>query len=222
MDIHQKHESDLTRKEKWQLEKEKLAGMDWKHRFEYIREYYKLHITCIIIGICMIFAGFSWYDNLKHETILYVVPMNTLMDSESSAALENDVKKFLGDGDEYHDIVMDTSIAVGGDDIEMNMNSNVKITTVVAAGTVDVIIGTEDQVDTWIKQEVVLDLKDVLSEEMQQKCADKIVDGKKLDLTGNKMVKEKLMVFDEPVYLVILGVGDNQETSAKFVEYLME
>lgn len=42
MDIHEKHETDLTRAERRQLEKEKLQSMDWKHKLGYIWDYYNL------------------------------------------------------------------------------------------------------------------------------------------------------------------------------------
>ena len=43
--MQKKHESDLTRKEKWQLEREKVASMSWKKRIEYFFTYYKW-VTC--------------------------------------------------------------------------------------------------------------------------------------------------------------------------------
>ena len=60
MDIHEKHETDLTRAERRQLEKEKLQSMDWKHKLEYIWDYYKPQIFSVIAIFAAIWFGFSW------------------------------------------------------------------------------------------------------------------------------------------------------------------
>lgn len=49
-DIRYKHETDLTKKEKRELEKMKLASMGWKGKLQYIWSYYKPQMAAIVAG----------------------------------------------------------------------------------------------------------------------------------------------------------------------------
>ena len=50
-DIRYKHETDLTKKEKRELEKMKLASMGWKGKLQYIWAYYKPQMAAIVAVI---------------------------------------------------------------------------------------------------------------------------------------------------------------------------
>ena len=43
--FQKKHESDMTGKEKRELERQKLASMNGKEKAEYIFSYYKFHLA---------------------------------------------------------------------------------------------------------------------------------------------------------------------------------
>lgn len=222
MDIHKKHESDLTRKEKWQLEKEKMAKMNRKEKLAYIWEYYKPEIFGVIAIIWAIWAGFSWYENSKYETIMYAVALDGYMSGEDEQKMEDEFREFIDDTEKYHKIVIDTSMSLNSSDNQLSMQANIKMQTIIAAGEVDVVIGTEEQVEQLIAQKIALNLNDVLSEEMLAEYGDKIVDGVKLDVTGNQKVAERMLVNNEPTYLILVNNGKNEEYEVQFVDYLME
>ena len=52
-DICYKHETDLTKKEKRELEKMKLASMGWKGKLQYIWAYYKPQMAAIVAVIAI-------------------------------------------------------------------------------------------------------------------------------------------------------------------------
>ena len=52
-DIRYKHETDLTKKEKRELEKMKLASMGWKGKLQYIWAYYKPQMAAIVAVIAI-------------------------------------------------------------------------------------------------------------------------------------------------------------------------
>ena len=76
-DIHNKHESDLTKKEKRQLEKEKLAGMGLGAKLGYIWAYYKPQMAAIVGVIVLIFAAKDIYDNAQIETALTMMVIDS-------------------------------------------------------------------------------------------------------------------------------------------------
>lgn len=90
------------------------------------------------------------------------------------------------------------------------------------AGAVDVVIGSEEHVKDFVTQGAAENLSEVLSEEIQETYQDHIVDDKLFDLTGSTKIGNPLHVTAEPVYLVILNIGERQEYAAKFLEYLMQ
>lgn len=222
MDIHEKHETDLTRAERRQLEKEKLQSMDWKHKIGYIWDYYKPQIFGVIAIFAAIWFGFSWYENSKYETIMYAAVTDGYMNEDESEQMNREYKEFIGDQEKYHRVSIDTTVAIGSEDSQARYNATMKLNTIVAAGAVDVVIGSEEHVKDFVTQGVAENLSGVLSEEMQETYQDHIVDDKLFDLTGSAKIGNPLHVTAEPVYLVILNIGERQEYAAKFLEYLMQ
>ncbi len=222
MDIHKKHETDLTKEEKRQLEKEKLAGMDWKHKLEYIWDYYKPQIFGVIAFFLLIWGGISWYHHAQQETILYAVALDSYFLGDVQDEVEEDFKEYLGDEDENHVITIDTSVTSASDNSQVAYNSTVKMSTIVAAGAVDIVIGPADYLDQYVEQDAVYDLTEILPADLTEQLQDRIVDGKRLSLDGNAFLQEKLNNETEDVQLVVLTLGQNKETAVRFIEYILE
>ena len=69
--FQKKHESDMTKKEKRELEREKLASMGGSEKAEYILSYYKFHIAAVA-GLIVLIVGIGmWIDSFRNETMLY-------------------------------------------------------------------------------------------------------------------------------------------------------
>ena len=68
-DIRYKHETDLTKKEKRELEKMKLASMGWKGKLQYIWAYYKPQMAAIVAVIAISFFVKDLYENSRIHTI---------------------------------------------------------------------------------------------------------------------------------------------------------
>ena len=69
-DIRYKHETDLTKKEKRELEKMKLASMGWKGKLQYIWAYYKPQMAAIVAVIAIAFFVKDLYENSRIHTAL--------------------------------------------------------------------------------------------------------------------------------------------------------
>lgn len=69
-DLRYKHESDLTKKEKRELERQKLAGMGLGGKLQYIWAYYKPQIFVVVGVIILIFAIRDFYLKLRLKTYL--------------------------------------------------------------------------------------------------------------------------------------------------------
>ncbi len=90
-----KNESDLSKKERRLIEKEKLKGMGPKKKLEYIWMYYKPAIFGVIAVIALIFGIKDYYEQSKIKTVLSmtVVLYQTLKKNEPFA----DLKELMGE-----------------------------------------------------------------------------------------------------------------------------
>ena len=99
--------------------------------------------------------------------------------------------------------------------------TQMKIVTLVAAGSIDVMVSPEDVYEQYSGQDMFLDLKDVLDADLYEKLKDDI-DGDRLDLSNSTKWKETGMTGYEPAYLTVVSSGKHLENTVKFIEYLYE
>ena len=89
-----KNESDLSRKEKRLLEKEKLKGMGPGKKLQYIWMYYKPVMFGILAAIVLAFVLRDWYINAKTKTVLSIAAVNSQLSDTDD--IEKQVEEFLG------------------------------------------------------------------------------------------------------------------------------
>ena len=151
-DIHNKHESDLTKKEKRQLEKEKLAGMGLGAKLGYIWAYYKPQMAAIVGVIVLIFAAKDIYDNAQIETALTMMVIDSY--GMNQAGAEEAVENILGiQDDPYQIVTVDESLRTEGDGAALESYSQMSFTTKVAARAIDVLVGSEIYIDSFANKE---------------------------------------------------------------------
>ena len=85
-DIRYKHETDLTKKEKRELEKMKLASMGWKGKLQYIWAYYKPQMAAIVAVIAIAFFVKDLYENSRIHTALTVMVIDSYGTKQEEAA----------------------------------------------------------------------------------------------------------------------------------------
>ena len=102
--------------------------------------------------------------------------MEDVQSGEGQEALKNDLLELLGTGDENEVIAIDTALSSDGASA-----SAMKRTTVIGAGTLDVMICGEELYDSYDAQGAFTDWKEILGEEYE-KYESCFTDGK-LDLS---------------------------------------
>ena len=78
-----RYESDMTKAEKRELEKQKLGTMNLKGKLEYIWAYYKPLIFGIIGAVVLVIVVCQQIENAKYKPILNVSVINAAMMNES-------------------------------------------------------------------------------------------------------------------------------------------
>ncbi len=220
--FQKKHESDMTSKEKRELEREKLASMHGWERLEYILVYYKFHIAVVLILILGVFGITRWVDNMKDENYLYVTVVDATTEGEN---FMEDFRSSLGDEEEHHKYLLDTSVFrtenLDGDKV-LNYNEQMKLTTLVAAGTVDVLICPKENYEMYTGEEsVVYQMSDLMGEAFVAEHADICMEDAIL-IEDNAVLEKYGLLPEEPAYLIVFQYTKHPEEAKAFIEFLME
>lgn len=64
------NETDLTKKERRRIEREKLKGMGTGKKIQYIWMYYKIHMLCVLLAIGGVCLGVNIYRHAQMKTVL--------------------------------------------------------------------------------------------------------------------------------------------------------
>lgn len=214
-----RYESDLTKKEKRELEKQKLKSMSWKEKLGYIWAYYKPHMA-VTLGIILLLSivGQSIYRS-RFETVFSVAILNGGMgDSEGMQA---DFKKYLGDEDKYHEIMVDSSMYFTGED-SADYTSVMKLTTLIGSNQIEAMVCTEDQYEKYSDLDAFIPMDELLGQE-------------ELEAYGSDVDKYGILVNDSPkltefgmetgsgdAYLAVFAYTEHLDNAKAFIKYMKE
>lgn len=223
--FQKKHESDMTSKEKRELEREKLASMHGWEKLEYILAYYKFHIGVVLMLIIAAFGIARWVDNMKDENYLYVAVVDAVTEGEN---FMEDFRATLGDEEEHHKYLLDTSVFhtvdLQGEKV-LDHNAQVKLTTLLGAGTVDVLICPEDVYETYGEQEegeeILYQISDIMGEEFVKEHEDICME-EAIRVDDNAVLEKYGLTTGEPAYLIVFQYSEHLEEVKAFVNFLME
>lgn len=219
-DIRYKHESDLTKKEKRELEKMKLASMGWKGKLQYIWAYYKPQMAAIVAVIAIAFFAKDLYENSKIHTALTVMVIDSYGTKQEEA--EQKVQEALEIQDDPYEVVtVDESLRTGDDGEALENYSQMAFTTKVAAKAVDVLVGSETYMDGFeFKDEYFMDLSELLPEDVYAAFGEQ--DDKYSITIESDQLADELEVAYTPIKIGILSNSENVENAVKWLTSLAE
>ena len=215
-----RYESDMTRKEKMQLEKEKLSKMNFKEKLAYIWEYYKAVIFGIIAVIFIIGTIVNIHENAKYYDLVSIAVVD-YAGLQDVSPFEEDLKEALGTGDKYEKVSIDTSYSFGENLENADYNTLMKFTAVIAAQSMDVLICSQAVYDNYSKDDYFLDLSTLFDEATCEKYGIKAGDTC-LDISKLKKYQDMGLTYYVPCYLTVLVNTKNADNAAKLIEYLEE
>ena len=215
-----RYESDMTRKEKMQLEKEKLSKMNFKEKMAYIWEYYKAVIFGIIAVIFIIGTIVNIHENAKYYDLVSIAVVD-YAGLQDVSPIEEDIKEALGTGDKYEKVSIDTSYSFGEDLSGADYNTLMKFTAVIAAQSMDVLICSQAVYDNYSRDDYFLDLSTLFDEATCEKYGIQAGDTC-LDISKLKKYQDMGLTYYEPCYLTVLVNTKNADNAAKLIEYLEE
>lgn len=214
--MDKKYESDLTPREKRQLELQKLKNMNTGQKIEYLWTYYKWVLVVFLIVILVIYLGVTMYRNIRTTELLSIAVIDAdTASEENQARMEADLLEWMQTGKGYEAVTVDTSIQSGEDYV-----STAKRMATIGSGSMDLLICKEEVYNSFADQDVFLPWKEVLGDQYQT-YEPYLVDGK-LDLSRCEKWQSYHLVSYEPAYVGVYVSSENNENVIKFLEYFFE
>ncbi len=210
--LENKYESDLTRKEKRELEREKLKDMTLKQRFEYFFAYYKSWIVAVVVVIVVICMGVDIYHNSQIETILSLF----IVSGTAEDSVADDVKAMLGSEEKLEEVFVSTNLQCNETFDGFEYNSQMVFVAQVSAREVDILIMPEKIYENLKPQEYFLDLHDVLGEDGYEAMGD-LVDGDCVRVDASLLEKQNITTFYDDVCIAVIGNSEHLENAATWL-----
>lgn len=218
--MEKRYESDMTPKEKRELERKKLASMTLGQKIGYLWEYYKIWLLILAVVIMFISMFVTMYQNSQKINLMGLAVANSTTLSDTSGVTE-DLIEMLGTGDEHETVTVDTSYYFNEDIANTDPNIIMKFSTMVAAQSIDVLISSEQVMDYYKDQEMFLMPSEYLSEEQIAALGDRVSEyGVRID--GSSLLEKWDLVAYEPVYFTVIANSPNVENAVKLLEKLVE
>lgn len=218
-------------KEEGTKEREKLKNMPPKDRAWYIWEYYKIHIF-ILIGLFMLLGllGEIFY-NKTFTTQLSYATINNFSPNYSFEEFNEEFKAVMGYGKK--DVIeADGSMVIRYGDVisEMEYGNMAKVSALVAAQDLDILICDQLNIDHYAELDGFRNLKETLPKDLWQKVEPFVYYGKNeageeipcgIDLSNSYFCK-KTGIDMNPCYLGIVNNTARIDTVISWIDFALE
>lgn len=201
-------------------EAEKLRPMTRRERIQYVTTYYWLEMMGAVILIAVLaFFGTIIYHR-GDVAVLHLVVVDSDLSKEGETALCSEIMDVLGDTENRHGVVLDTSVTTRGEDADAEMESyyQTKALLLVAAGDVDVYLCPASYYEFLKAYEDCESLRSVMGAEFCARYEDRIVDDTAIRIAGGPLAEMGVVSY-EPCYLTLSVCAKNQQNAVRFIQY---
>lgn len=209
-------------------EKEKMKTMSGKDKVWYIWEYYKFPIFGVILGIFLVWTVASSVYRSGFETVLHCMYLNNREEELNTAPLEEDFAAYLELNEKQTITAESTYITYGDNMTEFTYASMAKISALIAAKDLDIIICDRENFEHYASMNGGLDLTAVLSAELLTRISDHLEyapdeEGKShaygIDLTGTEFASQSNLTQGPPILLIVSN-STRTETVFTLLDYI--
>lgn len=218
--MEKRYESDMTLKEKRELEMKKLKSMTFGQKLGYLWEYYKIWLVILAAVIMIISIFVTMYRNSQKINLISIGIANSSITSDSTEVVD-ELIEMLGTGDKHETATVDTSYYFNDDVTSTDPNIIMKFSTMVAAQSMDVLICSENVMEYYSEQEMFLKPSEYLSSEQIAEMGDRVSEyGVRID--GSELLDEWGLVLYEPVYFTVIANASNVDNAVTLLENFLE
>ena len=211
------NETDLTKKERRQIEREKLKGMGTGKKLQYIWMYYKVHMLCVVLAIGAVCLGVSLYQHAKMETVLSIA----VVDAGDFTAndVEENILEMLDTGNKYAQVSVAQNLITDETGADLDYYARMAYVTETQTATVDVLVMPKELYETEKDKGMYANLKELFGDEIYESLG--ATDEQHLELTNSKVAEEFGLRYD-PVCICIPGNVKNKENALKWIQSILD
>lgn len=206
-------------------EREKLASMSPKKKWEYIWGYYKWWILGFVLLIVITVSGVQNMQYQRRDLLISGVFINTSTSAEGYAFVSEDYWAYAGaDGGTRVELIEARSIRYNVEQpSSYDVNAILSIDTQIASQTLDYIIGDASAMEFYDQQKSLLDLSDLLSPEQLSGLPTVSTENGivAIELTGSKLARQ-FGLSTEPSYIFFPVNTPRRENCGVFLSYLFQ
>ena len=197
------NETDLTKKERRRIEKEKLKGMGTGKKIQYIWMYYKIHMLCVLLAIGGVCLGVNIYRHAQMKTVLSIA-----------------VVKTLGTEDKYAEVSVAQNLMTDETGEDFDYYARIAYVTEIQSATVDVLIMPKELYEHEKDSGMYADLRETFGDEVFESLG--AVDDQHLELDGNSSVAQEFGLRYDPVCICLPGNVKNKENALKWIQSVLK
>ena len=211
------NEADLTKKERRQIEREKLKGMGTGKKLQYIWMYYKVHMLCVVLAIGAVCLGVSLYQHAKMETVLSIA----VVDAGDFTAndVEENILEMLDTDNKYAQVSVAQNLITDETGADLDYYARMAYVTEIQTATVDVLVMPKELYETEKDKGMYANLKELFGDEIYESLG--AADEQHLELTNSKAAEEFGLRYD-PVCICIPGNVKNKENALKWIQSVLK
>lgn len=138
--------------------KEKMKGMSRKEKTQYIWEYYKFHIIVIIILTAFV-GSYAYYASGNTPAELNITILGSYIEQDRIDSLQNKATaELIKDPKSKKEIIFDF---LGGNGQQLDLNTQMKLSTSVAAKEIDILILNKKHFELFAEQDSFMKLSSI-------------------------------------------------------------
>ena len=208
------NETDLTKKERRQIEKEKLKGMGTGKKLQYIWMYYKVHMLCVILAIGAVCLGVNLYRHAKMETVLSIAVVNA--GDFSSEEEQKNILEMLDTDNKYAQVSVAQNLMTDETGEDLDYYARMAYVTEIQAATVDVLVMPKALYEHEKDSGMYADLKETFGEDVFESLG--AADAQHLEFDGSSKIAKEFGLSSEPVCVCLPGNVKNKENALKWIQ----
>lgn len=212
------NEADLTKKEKRQIEREKLKGMGTGKKLQYIWMYYKVHMLCVVLAIGAVCLGVNLYQHAKMETVLSIAVVNA--GDFTADEVEKNILDLLNTDNKYAQVSVAQNLMTDETGEDFDYYARIAYVTEIQSATVDVLIMPKELYEHEKDSGMYADLRETFGDEVFESLG--AVDDQHLELDGSSSVAEEFGLRYDPVCICLPGNVKNKDNALKWIQSVLK
>lgn len=209
------NETDLTKKERRKIEREKIKGMGFRKKLQYIWMYYKPHMFGVVALICLVCLGVNLYHHAQMQTVLSIA----VVDGGDFVAdtVEKNILKTLDIDNKFAEVSVAQNL-ITDETGDLDYYARMAYVTEIQSATIDVLVMPKELYDIEKDKGMYADLKELFGDEVYESLG--AADEYHLELDGGKVAEELALPYKTVCICIPVNVK-NEKNALKWIQSIL-